>query len=331
MSGEPPPDPQRDLTLYNPFGQPLPGQNSQGQGQGQDQNQADQDADDDDDEGPISVDGSQAQNQNPGNPAFYTRAPPVANPIAPDILNTNRSLANSSFQGWLPIGPDTTYSVEGLPFYFADLAQAHPHLHEGAPSRSHFFYINDGPQMPGEHDYAYKARIRAAVGNMNIIHRPKPPGPDTKNFAGGFQNAEWKKQEGQYIAKIQGYGRSHQAQLSFGHPQYDANYEKTWISLKRERQAENEARRYNAVKQVRDHFKAAGYDNPTLPAPDPPEDSGDDLFDWGDKGPMAVKFRRLTPAERAAGKKQGNVRDEQKANNKAKEGGKNTRIASTLR
>lgn len=190
------------------------------------------------------------------------------------------------------MGPyESTHS--GLPTYFTDVKGKHPKLDRNHPARGEFYYVNDGPQIPGEPDPHYHIRIRQANKRMGIEHRVRPPIPSTEGYPGGYQNADWKKKEGRFWNDIRNRDRQHEANSTPKHKEYDANYEARWDAEKRLRQARNAIRRQNAVAEVREHFRLAGYDR--LPTPDPAEDSGDDLNDWGVNGRFETKFKRGRP------------------------------------
>lgn len=203
------------------------------------------------------------------------------------------------FHGWLPPDQLRIFGPEGLPTYFSDLTEDHPHVAANHPARGLFFYVNDGPQVPGESDLDYRHRIKCATVRMDIKHRTKPPGPDTAQYPGGFQNPEWKKAEKEYLTNIDRMSREHAQKLSWGTKTFDMFYDNIWNTQKQIRQSINAAKRFNAVREVQEHFRRSGYDE--LPFPDEVEDSGDDLFDWGEKGPLLKKFRRITKEQRAQG------------------------------
>ncbi|KAE8448991.1 hypothetical protein EG329_008579 [Mollisiaceae sp. DMI_Dod_QoI] len=263
--------------LYDPFGNPLPGNNTV-----QDQNPQDH-----------NPTGQQGQSSPPDPTVFV---PPVfsQNPYHFRSPQPQQGQAPPPSFGWLPPSPRPV-NAQGLPLYFNIAPLRHPHLDAAHRARELFYYINDGPRLPGESDRDYKTRITRAKERMGIEVRMAPPAPSTKDYPKGYLSEDWKAAESYYLRHWGQQQTFHINKLNPLSSAYDENYEANWVAEKQSRQARNAARRQQAVEEVRGHFQEVGYDR--LPTPDPAEDSGDDLHDWGAKGPRMIKYRRAERQE----------------------------------
>lgn len=144
------------------------------------------------------------------------------------------------------------------------------------------FYVNDGPQQPGETDARYKQRVRRAVRNMDIERRFEPN--VDKNLSQFANNPELLRVARKDLAAInQKKFTRHKRRINPGDEDYDPEYEAQWKADKLARQARNAVKRAKGQSVLRaELLQTTGM---RLPTPPPPEDSGDELYDFGPYGP----------------------------------------------
>ncbi|CZR58578.1 uncharacterized protein PAC_08470 [Phialocephala subalpina] len=234
------------------------------------------------------------------NPFSYAQSTPNVpnqNPLAQNIaVQKGQGPPPPPQMGWITPQQTSTLNAMGIPVYFASAGPQHPALNPADKARGLFYYVNDGPRMVGEQDNEYRTRRMRASERMGIQHRTAPPGVPTSLFSGGMINNDWKAANNEANRKRRQDERDHIKKLTPGSDLYNQNYEAVWIADKAVRAAKNAQLRHDAVEQVRQLFLDEGYDR--LPTPPPPDDSGDDLYDWGVNGPIRTTFRRSNPPQR---------------------------------
>jgi hypothetical protein len=216
--------------LYDPFGNPIP-QPSQNTNQGQNVNQRLNT-----NQGPITVNSSFAwPNPHPQNPSYQYAAAPQQTQgqsqfqFQPQNQGQTQSQSQLPYgmipqQGWLPPGLQPLGRT-GLPSYFSDINDVHPHIDPSHPARGTFYYVNDGPRAQGEPQELYKVRVKTAAQRMNIEHRVRPLGPDTNLYQDGYQNPEWRALDKTYTYQCDQAQMDHAEKLKWGTVTYDPQYE----------------------------------------------------------------------------------------------------------
>ncbi|KAH7333157.1 hypothetical protein BKA65DRAFT_479723 [Rhexocercosporidium sp. MPI-PUGE-AT-0058] len=158
------------------------------------------------------------------------------------------------------------------------------------------YYVNDGPRAPHEGETQYRRRIKRAVENMGIEHRLVPvlTDKDLRQYKG----------DKKAIAKARRALKNQVARDSTTHlyklrnegnkNRYDEEYAMMWEAEKRARQARNAMRRRNAQERLRaEILKFPESLGQRLPTPPPPDDSGDELYDFTiSNGPREVDLRQ---------------------------------------
>lgn len=158
------------------------------------------------------------------------------------------------------------------------------------------YYVNDGPQGLYEGGTHYRRRIRRAVENMGIEHRVMPVLRDEelRQFNGDKVaiaearlrlKSQISRDETAHRSKLRKDGRFNT---------YDEDYANMWKAEKRARQARNAVRRRNAQEKLRADFMTWNEIlGQRLPTPPPPDDSGDELYDFTIvHGPRILKYQR---------------------------------------
>lgn len=191
------------------------------------------------------------------------------------VTDTNDQSANAT----APQYQQDLASHHGLPMGFT----CDPQWAAGDQPYYERFYVNDGPRRPGEDTKTYKARVRRACEYMGIEHRvmPRLDNNDPRWKDDRMKIAQAKRD---FNLENQRLATAHHNRLNDAAPlTYDAHYKALWDAEKQARQARNKLRRDVAVAAARgDLLQHTGQ---RLPTPPPPDDSGDELWDWGDNGP----------------------------------------------
>lgn len=148
------------------------------------------------------------------------------------------------------------------------------------------YYINDGPQGPHEGLARYKLRMRRAILNMEIERR-FTPGPADKDLIGLSASEKVIERRKQRI-EANKESNLHRLKLDPANG-CDPAYITQWKAEKRARQARNAVRRREAQEQLRAEFLTWPEVGRRLPTPPPPDDSGDELYDFSaNQGPIFV-------------------------------------------
>ncbi|CZT01970.1 uncharacterized protein RCO7_05449 [Rhynchosporium graminicola] len=160
------------------------------------------------------------------------------------------------------------------------------------------FYVNDGPQGPNETGPDYKKRMKRAVKNMGIERRLVPSlseeevlsfGNDKAGLAKARQisRLEYTKDSNRHSGMLQDKGKE------------ASEYRARWAAEKRVRQAKNAVRRREAQEELRAEMASRPESwGMRLPTPPPPDDSGDELYDFTVlSGPRNVEGREIKLAK----------------------------------
>ena len=144
-------------------------------------------------------------------------------------------------------------------------------------ARQYLFYVDIGPQRPGETDMDFRRRHLRATINMQQEHRRRPPVPQYP--VGDRNRAE---------RRLRALEEEHRNRLNFASQEYDPAYAAKWHSDQQARRARNRARRIAAVTRLRNEYQGESFGNwRDFPRPPEPDDSGDELWSHDMYGPLA--------------------------------------------
>jgi hypothetical protein len=119
---------------------------------------------------------------------------------------------------------------------------------------------------------------------MDIEHRGRPLGPPEANFNGGQQ--AYQRAFKQHVKKtVEPLENTHRVRMSGS--RYDQAYRNDVFKEKRQRQARNVQKQADALQRRR--LAEANSGLPRMPTPEPPEDSGEELWDWTNRGPLYIR------------------------------------------
>ncbi|KAL2065840.1 hypothetical protein VTL71DRAFT_3510 [Oculimacula yallundae] len=162
------------------------------------------------------------------------------------------------------------------------------------------YYVNDGPQGPQETEIQYLRRMKRAVENMGLEKRVIPI--LSQQVASNFGNDKngVKKARSELKNKTVRDSNAHATALQ------GSMYKARWVAEKRARQARNAVRRREAQERLRAELASRPESlGLRLPTPPPPDDSGDELYDFSIAGPRVGDTRELRlqkDSERRKGK-----------------------------